>query len=87
MNNLIEDLKSKLAEKIEFKIEPRKTQNIFLNLEDKLAMIMAKGKADKNDIEEIKIISKQITHNNYIIIHFNKIFSAKSTIINFKNIH
>ena len=60
LNNEIEDLKSKLAEKIEFKIEPRKTQNIFLNLEDKLSMIMAKGKADKNDIEEIKIISKQI---------------------------
>ena len=30
LNNEIEDLKSKLAEKIEFKIEPRKTQNIFL---------------------------------------------------------
>ena len=27
LNNEIEDLKSKLAEKIEFKIEPRKTQN------------------------------------------------------------
>ncbi len=60
LNNEIEDLKSKLAEKIEFKIEPRKKQNIFLNLEDKLSMIMAKGEADKNDIEEIKKISKQI---------------------------
>ena len=60
LENEIKALKLKLAEKEELKIEDKNGKNIFLNLENKLSMIMAKGEADKNDIEEIKKISKQI---------------------------
>ena len=60
LENEIKALKLKLAEKEELKIEDKNGKNNFDNLENKLSMIMAKGEADKNDIEEIKKISKQI---------------------------